>query len=87
MWIVWKTSFCRAMQGKTAGKEMWRTGVSRPQTGRVFHGEKGEKPSRDAFTVDYILTGRDKILSKRQNHIKMNKYTFHTAACSSIQEK
>ena len=87
MWIVWKTSFCRAMQGKTAGKEMWRTGVGRPQNRRVFHGGRVKTPSRDASPVDYILMGRDKILSKRQNHIKMNKYTLYTDACSSIQEK
>ena len=87
MWIVWKTSFCRAMQGKKAGKEMWRTGGGRPQKGRVFHGGRAELLSRDALPVDYILTGRDKILSKRQNHIKMNKYTLYTAAYSSIQEK
>ena len=87
MWIVWKTSFCRAMQGKTAGKEMWRTGIGRPQNRRVFHGGRVKTPSRDASPVDYILMGRDKILSKRQNHIEMNKYTLYTDACSSIQEK
>lgn len=87
MWIVWKTSFCRAMQGKTAGKEMWRTGVGRPQNRRVFHGGRVKTPSRGASPVDYILTGRDKILSKRQSHIEMNKYTLYTDACSSIQEK
>lgn len=87
MWIVWKTSFCRAMQGKTAGKEMWRTEVGCPQNRRVFHGGRVKTPSRDASPVDYILTGRDKILSKRQNHIEMNKYTLYTDACSSIQEK
>ena len=65
MWIVWKTSFCRAMQEKTAGKEMWRTGIGRPQNRRVFHGGRVKTPSQDASPVDYILTGRDKILSKR----------------------
>ena len=67
--------------------EMWRTGVGRPQNRRVFHGGRVKTPSRNTSPVDYILTGRDKILLKRQNHIKMNKYTLYTDACSSIQEK
>ena len=87
MWIVWKTSFCCGMLGKTAGKELWRKGLGHPQNGRVFHGRKGKDPSGAVRSVDYILIGRGKILSKKQNHIKMNKYALYTSAYSNMQKE